>query len=278
MSGSHQFTASHGDQLSVVPERGGLLTSWICSGRERLYLDQERFADPSKSVRGGVPVLFPICGNLPNDTLQLPQGTFHLSQHGFARDLPWQLQPLAEGEGIRLRLEDSEATRAVFPFPFCLTLDYRLEPSVLAIAVTVEHRPYGEGVMPFSLGLHPYFAVSDLAAVSLEGLPERCLDHHQMAEASTASQLAQIDRGIDLLAAPTQRSVRLRDQGSSELIEMELQAPLDLAVVWSEPPRSMVCLEPWTAPRGALISGDRRLELKPGESCRLTCTYRVVQA
>ena len=44
------------DRLRVVPERGGLVTEWRCNEREILYLDQERFADPSKSVRGGIPV------------------------------------------------------------------------------------------------------------------------------------------------------------------------------------------------------------------------------
>ena len=43
-----------------------------------LYLDQERFLDSSKSVRGGIPVLFPICGGLPGDRLPLPQGEFTL--------------------------------------------------------------------------------------------------------------------------------------------------------------------------------------------------------
>ena len=103
----HLFTAPHGDQLQVVPERGGLLTSWVCNGQERLYFDSERFADPSKSVRGGIPVLFPICGNLPGNRLDLPQGSYTLAQHGFARDLPWQLQPLSDGLGIRLVLESN---------------------------------------------------------------------------------------------------------------------------------------------------------------------------
>jgi galactose mutarotase-like enzyme len=278
MSQSHLFTAPNGDQLRVVPERGGLVTSWVCGGRERLYLDAQRFADPSKSVRGGIPVLFPICGNLPNDTLVLPQGEFHLPQHGFARDLPWQLETLSDGQGIRLLLQDSPSTLAAFPFPFCLTLEYRLEPSALAITATVEHRSHGTGLMPFSLGLHPYFAVSALEAVSLEGLPQTCLDHRQMAQASTAEQLTHLADGVDLLAVPTEPLVRLRDLGSAEAIEMQLQAPMDLAVIWSEPPRGMVCLEPWTAPRGALMSGDRRLELNPGEQLQLRCRYQVVQA
>ena len=82
----HCFTAANGDQLRVVPERGGLVTGWVSGGEERLYFDAERFTDPAKSVRGGIPVLFPICGNLPGNQLDLPQGSYTLAQHGFARD------------------------------------------------------------------------------------------------------------------------------------------------------------------------------------------------
>ena len=59
---------SSGDRLRIIPERGGLVSGWCCGGREILYFDQGRYADPSKSIRGGIPVLFPICGNLPGDT------------------------------------------------------------------------------------------------------------------------------------------------------------------------------------------------------------------
>lgn len=272
------FVSANGDQLEVAPERGGLLTRWVCGGRERLYLDAARFADPVKSVRGGIPVLFPICGNLPNDTLALPQGDFHLPQHGFARDMPWDLEALNDGQGIRLLLQDSASTLAVFPFPFRLTLEYRLKFMALSITAIVEHRSNGSGLMPFSLGLHPYFAVSGLEVVTVEGLPEICLDHHQMAESSTEKQLSQLANGVDLLALPSQHVVRLIDRGTTEVIQMNLQPPMDLAVVWTDPPRKMVCLEPWTAPRGALLSGERRLELKPGEKRQFHCSYQVVHA
>jgi galactose mutarotase-like enzyme len=58
-------------------------------------------------------------------------------------------------------------------------------------------------------------------------------------------------------------------------ITLETTAPFDCVVVWTEPPRSMVCLEPWTAPRQALVSGDRRLLLEPGQSLDLQARYRV---
>ncbi len=273
------FTTATGDGLRIVPERGGLVTGWCSGGEEWLYFDAERYADPTKSIRGGIPVLFPICGGLPGSSLP---------QHGFARDLPWQLEELpaadrtsadpSSGAGIRLRLVDTEATRAVFPHAFSLELDVRLPPGCLAITARVSNTaPAASPALPFSLGLHPYFAVQDLAAVRLEGLPEHCFDHIPMAEAATAGQLERLTTGVDFLAHPS-GAVRLVDSAApagGRWIAMETQAPLDLAVVWTEPPRPMVCLEPWTAPRGAMASGDRLLQVPPGQTLELACTYRA---
>ncbi len=264
------------DLLRVVPERGGLVTGWRCSGREMLYFDRERFLDTSKSVRGGIPVLFPICGGLPGNRLPLPQGEFNLPQHGFARDRPWQLTELDDGRGIALRLEDSADTRAVYPFSFVLTLELRLAGSALEITAVVNNR--GDQSMPFSLGLHPYFTVSRLETVRFEGLPVDCLDHTTMEPAATADRITQLAQGVDLLLRPTETeppitTVGLVDPEAGTRLELQLTPPLDLVVVWSDPPRSMVCLEPWSGPRQALISGDRRLDLAPGESRTLSCRY-----
>jgi D-hexose-6-phosphate mutarotase len=168
-----EFSNDAGDLLRVVPERGGLITGWRCSGRELVYLDLERFLDPAQSVRGGIPVLFPICGGLPNNNLPLPQGTFNIPPHGFARAQAWQLSALADDQGIALELVDNDASRASYPFAFLLRLDIRLENAALAITTTVRNN--SSTVMPFSFGLHPYFNISDLKTVRFEGLPGRHL-------------------------------------------------------------------------------------------------------
>lgn len=130
------FVATHGDRLRVVPQRGGVVTGWLCHGpwgqREMLYFDAERFADPSKSVRGGIPVLFPICGGLEGSAL---------SQHGFARDLPWSMAEVPDGSGIRLSLTDTATTLAVFPHRFQLDLELRPEPQALSILARVTRAP-----------------------------------------------------------------------------------------------------------------------------------------
>lgn len=263
-----------GDLLRLVPERGGLISGWCCQGREVLYLDERRLADPSLSIRGGIPVLFPICGGLPDDRLPLPQGVYTLPQHGFARDMAWQLEPLADGRGIALELKDTPASLAAFPFPFQLRMEARLNPSALDIGVTVHHRG-SAGVMPFSFGLHPYFSISDLTTVRVEGLPDLCFDHHTMHSSPTADQLRRIPEGVDLLCT-TAGPVRLIDPEAGMAIALCTTTPWDLAVLWSDPPRPMLCLEPWSGPRQALLSGDRRLELQPGESMELQT--RIVMA
>ena len=267
---------ANSDRLRLVPERGGLVTGWRCGGEEILYFDAERFADPTQSVRGGIPVLFPICGGLPNNQLPLPQGTYVLPQHGFARDQSWELSELSSGDGVQLQLSDNPSTLAAFPFAFELRLELRLEPGALAIQAVIDNR--SDAPMPFSLGLHPYFNISNLAGVQLEGLPERCFNHLTMADDSSAAQLGRLVEGIDLLVRPT-GDVTLIDsgarQGAGRRIALQCSHPLDLVVLWSDPPRPMVCLEPWSGPRSALISGDRRLELAPGANMALHTRYAV---
>ena len=259
-----------GDLLRIVPERGGLISGWSCSGNELVYLDLERFLDPAQSVRGGFPVLFPITGGLPGNRLPLPQGEFSLGQHGFARQMPWQLDPLADGRGVQLQLSDTPETLKAYPFNFLLSMEVRLAPGALEISTVVQNR--SSEVMPFSFGLHPYFNLSSLETVRFEGLPPQCLNHLTMEEASSAEQMERLASGIDLLVKPT-GSVRLVDTGAGTSLELQLSHPLDLVVLWTEPPRPMVCMEPWSGPRQALISGDRKLELSPGASTRLHTRY-----
>ena len=263
-----------GDRLRVVPERGGIVTEWRCNGREILYFDQSRYADPTQSIRGGIPVLFPICGNLPGDRLPLKSGEASLKQHGFARGLPWQLELLDDQSGVRLWLTDTDETLAHYPFRFRLEMAVRPVSDALEITTTIANANEGGELMPFSFGLHPYFNVTDLSRTSLEGLAPQCLNHLVMAEAETGDQLSRLPEGVDFLTRPA-GPVTLVDEAAGTRLQLQHQAPMDLTVVWTEPPRPMVCLEPWTGPRQSLITGDGKLELAAGERLQLSCRYAL---
>ncbi len=110
----------------------------------------------------------------------------------------------------------------------------------------------------------------------VEGLPETCLDHLTMATASTADQMQQLASGIDLLVRPT-GSIRLVDEAAGSTLELQLSHLFDLVVLWTEPPRPMICIEPWSGPRQALLTGDRKLELAPGTSTQLNTRYALIR-
>ena len=261
-----------GDRLRIIPERGGIVSEWRCGEREVLYFDQERYADPAKSIRGGIPVLFPICGNLPGDLLQVNGVDHTLKQHGFARNLPWQFQLLDDQSGVRLSLSSNDETLAAYPFAFLMAMEVRPVAMALEISTTIHNR--SDQPMPFSFGLHPYFNVSDLAQTRLTGLADRCLNHLEMADAPTDEQLSRLPQGVDFLCRPA-GAVSLIDDVSGAQLQLQHQEPMDLTVVWTEPPRQMVCLEPWTGPRQSLVSGDRKLVLEPGTQQTLACRYVV---
>jgi hypothetical protein len=186
-----------------------------------------------------------------------------------------RLEPLPADAGVRLTLEDDAVSRACFPFAFRLELELRTEPGALAIEARILHKvgAGGEEVsppLPFSLGLHPYLAVEDPARVRLEGLPPTCLDQAAMAAANTAERLEHLGEGVDLLAEAT-ACVRLVDPLAGRAVTLDTRSPMDRVVVWTDPPRPMVCLEPWTARRGEL-----GLALAAGEQLELNCRYTLV--
>lgn len=100
------------------------------------------------------PLLFPIVGRLANDEMRHRGKTYRMTQHGFARDSRFVWTQRSESR-CALVLEDSEATRALYPFAFRLTAAYALDESGLDLSLTVTNT--GSETLPASLGGHPAF-------------------------------------------------------------------------------------------------------------------------
>lgn len=100
------------------------------------------------------PLLFPIIGKLKNDQYFYQEKTYHLPQHGFARDKEFKCI-LIEDEKIEFLLESDAETLAMYPFVFSLTVTYELIHSVLKVTYKVYNRDEKE--MFFSIGAHPAF-------------------------------------------------------------------------------------------------------------------------
>lgn len=264
--------------LEVVPERGGIATSWLVEGKEIFYLDAERFANPDLTVRGGIPVLFPICGNLPDNTYTYKGVQGKLHQHGFARDLPWKpTEQVTEGcAALTLVLNSSEKTQDVYPFDFQLAFTYQIKGNSLEIIQ--QYTNLGAEPMPFSSGLHPYFLAPDKTNLRFEipGMQYRDQNTHSKGYFTGVFDptLDEIDVSFDeltgLAATVTDAARRLR-------LTLSYNSSYAKLVFWTVKGKDFYCLEPWTAPRNALNTGAHLIYLQPGATCemlvRMTATF-----
>jgi galactose mutarotase-like enzyme len=263
-------------RLEVVPERGALITSWQVRGQELLYLDAVRFTDPTLSVRGGIPLLFPICGNLP-DNIYFYQGqTYGLKQHGFARDLPWEVvdQTTETEVSLTLRLVSNERTRAVYPFDFQLDFTYRLQGQSLILHQRYSNR--STATMPFSTGLHPYFQVTDKSQLRFK-IP--ATQFRNQIDQTLHPFEGQFDWNwpeIDVAFQDvTQASAQVTDPVQKRRLTLAYDPIYSTLVFWTVQGKDYYCLEPWTAPRNALNTGENLTHLEPGASLETSVSLTV---
>jgi galactose mutarotase-like enzyme len=250
-------------QVTIAPQRGALVTSFRVGERELLYLDAGTLLDAGKNVRGGIPVLFPAPGKLEGDSWHRAGHTGAMKQHGFARNVRWTVSeqtssPLAS---LTLTLESNDETRAQYPWNFKAELSYTLDNARLKIRMRVFNTD--TTAMPFALGFHPYFHVTDKAHARIDTRATQAFDN-------VTKQTVPFT-GFDFTAQ--ELDMHLLDHGSTNATlaladgsRIQLKASSDFAywVVWTLRGKEFVCLEPWTAPGNALNSGISLRSVEPG--------------
>ncbi len=266
-------------QLEVVPERGGIITRWCVQGKEILYIDSQRFADPQSSVRGGVPILFPICGNLPNNTYTHQNQEYNLKQHGFARDLSWKAMGIVTEEGVKLRLtlNSNQQTKAVYPFDFNLSFTYKIQGNSLEIQQYYANESETES-LPFSYGFHPYFLTHDKSQLEFQIPAVEYQDQKtqkiQSFNGSFDFSRDEIDVAFKHLSG---KSATVIDKARKLQLKMDYDETYSTLVFWTLKGKEFYCLEPWSAPRNALNTGEHLTILKPeadySTSVRLTANF-----
>lgn len=252
-------------QVAVVPERGGIVTRWQIGEQEILYMDTERFKDSTLTVRGGIPLLFPICGNIQEDTYTLNGQTYHLKQHGFARNLPWQVtnQSTEDGASVTVTLKSNETTRASYPFDFELNFVYTLRENTLELRY--RHTNLSEQPMPFATGIHPYFIVADKGGLSFN-LPSTEYKIKGGSEVHSFSGQFDFDQEeIDFAFINlTSSSATVTDKVRNLKLTVEYDDHYSTLVFWTVKGKDFYCLEPWSAPRNAFNTGEHLLQASPG--------------
>jgi len=133
-----------------LKKAGAELTSIKYKGYEYLWQADSKFWGRH------APVLFPIVGRLKNDECTIKGKTYNMSQHGFARDMDFEVFAQT-ANSITFLLTNNEETTKKYPFEFELYIKYEIVDNKIIVKYTVVNS--GNDNMYFSIGAHPAFNI-----------------------------------------------------------------------------------------------------------------------
>lgn len=208
------------------------------------------------------PVLFPLVGNYFEKTSIYDGKTYQMGQHGFARDMDFELVSQSDDELV-FELHENQESLAKYPFAFTLTIGYKLIEDKVVVSWSVKNT--NDQTMYFSIGGHPAFncdldtytfrfekagaPVSEFTANVIAGDGSGCL--------SNESDMHKLDNGIlkmsdqlfskDALIIEDNQAdrVTLVDAAGQDVLSVVFTSPL--FGVWSPVGKHapFVCIEPW---------------------------------
>jgi galactose mutarotase-like enzyme len=284
-------TLKHGRASAEIALAGAEARAWRIDGRDLLWPGDPAVWDQIS------PILFPVVG-WTRVGERVDGRQYALGLHGFAAAQIFVVESQS-ASAVRLTVRDNAETRAVYPFSFRLTLDYRLADRALEMAIEVENE--GAAPMPYACGLHPGFRWP-----FADGPRDGCEIHFEKPERPEVPVLVpgglisprrrpipiegSILKLTDELFAldalcfidPASRALRFVEPGGAA-IELALGGFPHFAL-WMRPGAPYLCLEAWTGysdPEG--FTGELKDKpgmrfLAPGAAARHSATYSFTPA
>lgn len=281
--------AGGGLQASINPA-GAELMSLAYNGQPLLWP-----GNPT-SWAERAPVLFPTIGLVANGEIRVDGKSYPMPPHGFAKRSLFTVASRSASH-CSLVLEANAETAVHYPFPFKLTITYRVEAASLRVAATIANS--GTTLLPASFGFHPGFrwplepglAKTDyrltladdphiLTLRPIQGFfgPETTAIDLPGGELALSDEM--FTAGGLFLVAPKSRSFRYGATGGTLALVFEPENCPDL-MLWMKPGAEFLCIEPWHGtPDPVGFSGDFRDKpdlalVAPGESVDIALTIRV---
>lgn len=201
------------------------------------------------------PVLFPIVGTLKNNSYHYNGKEYHLSRHGFARDLNFELIDNKENSAT-FAIQSSEETLKLYPFYFELQITYTLQESLLLIEYTVVNKSLSK--MPFSIGAHPAFSLANnFEKYSLQFEKDEILEYNLLQNDLITDKTKTIEKREGLIPLTYQLfendALIFKQLASKSLTILENKKPM-LRVnfddfphlgIWTKQNAAFLCIEPW---------------------------------
>ena len=187
-----------------------------------------------------------------------------------ARDAQWQVISNSEN-AITIELTSSDRTLNSYPFAFQFQITYTLNHNRLEIWQSITN--HSQQIMPFAVGFHPYFLVSDKSSVKLT-IPAHTMWNNvkQVTESYSGA--------FDFDQPEIDNALTLEDQACQAIMEsaggrltINFDPQYKVIVVWAIKGKDYICLEPWTSGRNAMNTGHNLLHLPPQTSQSFQVVY-----
>ncbi len=275
-----------GAARATIALAGAEVRRWSVGGRELLWPGDPAIWDEIS------PILYPVVG-WTRDGARVGGKPYALGLHGFARFETFGVETSGP-DSVRMTLDDSDVTRAVYPFAFTLALEYRLTDEALEIVIEVANP--GDEPAPYACGLHPGFrwplgAAGRDGAIVRFGKPESDTVPVMAPGGLIGAGVKRVPfTGRDLPLSDAlfandavcflncaSQSLTFHDASGAE-VTMEFPG-FDHAALWTRPGAPFLCLEAWTGysdPEGFagdLFQKPSMRVLQPGGRARHEARY-----
>lgn len=254
-----EYTLTNAILTAKFRSRGGEMISLVKNETAREYLWN---GDPSH-WRFSSPVLFPFVGKTKNCTYSYDGQIYSMKQHGFAREMEFQLKSQSETE-IWFSLPSTPDLKENYPFSFVLELGYQLREGSVRVTWRVINKD--TKTMYFSIGGHPAFSCPPNPSqersscylgfsTEKEYLKYRLIHPSQGLVEKPAYQLSlengmhpiepsMFDKDALIFEGNQVQEVYLADAHKKPYLSIRFDAPL--FGLWSPSRKApFVCIEPW---------------------------------
>lgn len=205
------------------------------------------------------PVLFPFVGAVKNKEYEYNGQLYSMGQHGFARDMEFELIQKTETTVI-YELRSNEETRKKYPFEFSLKIKYELFENTIRVNWIVKNND--NKTMYFSIGAHPAFRVpvnerencfikfDNKSALKNTRLENGLANRNKNEEINTNNGYLRIDKDLfkyDALIFENNQvnEVSICMPDKKEYVTVKFDSPL--VGIWSPYKKDcpFICIEPW---------------------------------
>ncbi|ETI69075.1 aldose 1-epimerase [Neobacillus vireti LMG 21834] len=208
------------------------------------------------------PVLFPIVGRLKEDRYKLEGETYEMSQHGFLRDVEFEVDGQSQAD-VSFRFESGGRFGHVYPYEFIAIIRYTLNEDLLTVHWEIVNKNRDE--MYFSIGAHPAFRIPlieketigdynlHLIPIANKNVMEYVIENSLIREKGTANDLVSIPLTDSLFAQDALiynniDQVTLSSNKSNHGVEVRFEG-FPFVGIWSKytdgKMAPFVCIEPW---------------------------------